>query len=102
MVNLIKMPAIEERRVTQSGSSLIMTLPKAWTEENNLKNGDIILVRANGHIEIRIKNNENVEKMNAEVLSVRNQLNHITRSDEDTTGEKRQALVSQTNENSRG
>lgn len=76
MVELIKMPAIEERRVTLSGSSLIMTLPKAWTEENNVKEGETILVRANGHLEIRKKTDENIEKMNKEVLSVRNQLNN--------------------------
>lgn len=76
MTDLIKMPVIEERRVTLSGSSLIMTLPKAWTEENNVKEGETILVRANGHLEIRKKTDENVEKMNKEVLAVRNQLNH--------------------------
>ncbi len=75
MTDLIKMPAIEERRITKSGSSLIMTLPKAWTDENNLEEGNMILVRANGHIEIRVKNEENIKKMNEEVLSVRNQLN---------------------------
>ena len=63
MTDLIKMPAIEERRVTLSGSSLIMTLPKAWTEENNVKEGETILVRANGHLEIRKKTDENIEKM---------------------------------------
>ncbi len=81
MTNLIKMPAIEERRITKSGASLIMTLPKAWTDENNLKEGDKILIRANGHIEIRIKNEENIQKMNEEVLLVRNQLN-TSRSDD--------------------
>ena len=100
MIDLIKMPAIEERRVTLSGSSLIMTLPKAWTEENNVKEGETILVRANGHLEIRKKTDENIEKMNKEVLQVRNQLNHITGLNEDTTGEKRQALVSPIDKNS--
>jgi len=76
MTDLIKMPVIEERRVTLSGSSLIMTLPKAWTEENKLKEGETILVRANGHLEIRKKTEENIKKMNEEVLSVRNQLNN--------------------------
>lgn len=77
MEQLIRMPAIEERRITKSGASLIMTLPKAWIDENNLKEGDTILVRANGHIEIRIRNDENIKKMNEEVLAVRHQLNHI-------------------------
>ena len=87
-----------------------MTLPKTWTDENNLKEGDRILVRANGHLEIRIKNDKNIERMNKEVLSVRNQLNHITniqnhlihatRTDEDQTGDKAKALVGQKDKNS--
>lgn len=76
MVELIRMPVIEERRITKSGASLIMTLPKAWVDENGLTEGETILVRANGHLEIRVKNEENIKKMNQEVLSVRNQLNH--------------------------
>jgi phosphate uptake regulator len=79
---LIKMPVIEERRVTLSGSSLIMTLPKDWIDEHNIKAGDKILIKANGHLEIRVRTDENLELMNNEVLSVRSQLaNHITRSD---------------------
>jgi len=87
MEELIRMPAIEERRITKSGASLIMTLPKAWTDENNLKEGDKILIRANGHIEVRVRNDDNIKKMNEEVLQVRNQLNnHI--SSVATDGEK--------------
>lgn len=71
---LIKMPVIEERKVTKSGASFVITLPQEWAEENQLKTGDTILVRANGHIEIRIKNEENLEMMNKEILSVRNHL----------------------------
>lgn len=75
MVDLIKMPAIEERRITKSGASLIITLPKAWVEENDLKEGQKILVRANGHLEIRTNTEENINKMNKEVLRVRKELN---------------------------
>ncbi len=76
MKDLIEMPTINERRVTVSGSSLIMTLPKSWIEENDVKPGDKILVKANGHLEVRVKNDENIKKMNAEVLRVREELNH--------------------------
>jgi len=79
---LIKMPVLEERRITKSGSSFIMTLPKEWIEEHRVKEGDRILIKANGHIEIRIKNEENIKKMNDEVLAVRNQLLHSIRTEE--------------------
>ncbi|MCH7568539.1 MAG: AbrB/MazE/SpoVT family DNA-binding domain-containing protein [Nanoarchaeota archaeon] len=88
MVELIRMPAIEERRITKSGSSLIMTLPKAWVDENELTEGETILVRANGHLEIRKKTEENIKKMNEEVLAVRNQLNHNQMSSVATEREK--------------
>jgi len=92
------MPVIEERRVTLSGSSLIMTLPKEWIEEHKIKAGDKILVKANGHIEVRVRTEENLRLMNEEVTAIRNlSTNHITRSDDDRTGKKRQALLSPTN-----
>lgn len=99
---LIKMPVLEERRVTKSGSSLIMTLPKEWIEEHGIKEGDKILVKANGHIEVRVKSEENLKLMNEEIMTIRNLSNHITRSDDDRTGETREALLSQTNKNSQG
>ncbi|MBU2616971.1 MAG: AbrB/MazE/SpoVT family DNA-binding domain-containing protein [Nanoarchaeota archaeon] len=74
------MPMLEERRVTLSGSSLIMTLPKEWIEENGIKAGDTILIKVNGHIEIRAKNNENLDIMNKEILQIRNQLSHSVQS----------------------
>lgn len=98
MTELIRMPAIEERRITLSGSSLIITLPKAWTEENKLQAGETVLVRANGHLEIRKKTEENIKKMNEEVLQVRNQLNHNMGPDDGQTGEKAKALVGQKDE----
>jgi antitoxin component of MazEF toxin-antitoxin module len=99
---LIKMPVIEERNVTMSGASFAITLPQEWVKENNIKAGDKILVKANGHIEIRVKNEDNLRLMNEEILFLRNQLSHITRSDDDQKGEKRQAQVGLKNNNSRG
>jgi len=98
---LVKMPVIEERRITKSGSSFIITLPKEWTEEHGIKEGDRILVKANGHIEIRVKSNENLKLMNEEIMAIRNlSTNHITRSDDDRTGETREAPLSLTNKKS--
>lgn len=86
MQNLIKMPVLEERRVTKSGSSFIMTLPKEWVEEQKIKEGDRILLRANGHIEIRVKSDENLKLMNQEIQDIRNSLNHTPRSDDQHKG----------------
>jgi len=95
---LMKMPVLEERRVTKSGSSFVMTLPKEWIEEHGIKEGDKILVRANGHIEVRVRTEENLQLMNDEVMAIRNlSTNHITRSDDDREGETREALLSPTN-----
>ena len=76
MAELIKMPVIEERRVTKSGSSFIITLPKEWIEENGIKEGVTVLVKANEHIEIRIKSDENLKQMNKEITAIRNQLSN--------------------------
>jgi len=97
------MPVIEERRITKSGASLIMTLPKEWTVEHNIKEGDFVLVKANGHIEIRVRNEENLTMMNKEVMHVRTELSHhITRLNDDQMGEKRQAQSSPMNNKSQG
>lgn len=98
MAELIKMPVIEERKVTKSGSSFVVTLPQAWAEENNLKGGEMILVKANGYVEIRVKNDDNIKKMNEEVRAIRSQLaNHNLRSDDDQTGDKAKAQSSPKN-----
>ncbi len=79
-MELIKMPVLEERRITLSGSSFIMTLPKEWIEENNIKAGDTVLVKANGHIEVRVKSQDNLEQMNKEIVLVRDQLSNSSQS----------------------
>lgn len=77
---LVKMPVIEERRVTLSGASLVMTLPKEWCEEHEIKGGDKILVKANGRLEVMVKSDDNIKLMNQEVMAVRNQLAHTQTS----------------------
>ncbi len=54
-----------------------MTLPKEWIEEHEIKEGDRILVKANGHIEVRVKSDENLELMNKEIMEIRNHLSHM-------------------------
>lgn len=76
-MELIKLPIIEERKIVQSGSSLVMSLPKAWLEENGLTAGEPVLIRANGNLEIMRKTKENIAKLNKEVEEVRNHLNHV-------------------------
>ena len=87
-MELIKMPVIEERRVTLSGSSFVMTLPKEWVEEQGIKEGDKILIKANGHLEIRVKNEDNLKLMNKDILFLRNQLAHHTQTSSIATDRK--------------
>ena len=91
-------PTIEERKLVKSGASIVITLPKKWLEENKLDAGSEVIVVANGDLQILTSNKENVERLNEKIAKMRSQFtNHITRSDDDKMGEKRQAQSSPKN-----
>jgi hypothetical protein len=61
-------PKIEKRKLMTSGSSVVLTVPKEWLDENKLKAGEEVIMVMNGHLEFRKITEENVGK-------IRNQLN---------------------------
>jgi len=99
-------PSVEEKKLLKVGSSVVITLPQEWLKENNVGAGDKVIMSVNGNIEI-MRNDENkIKELNEKIMKLRdywnqdNTSNHIPRSDDDRTGETREASVSQTNNNS--
>ena len=78
---------VEKRKLMASGSAIVLTVPKEWIDENNLKAGEEVIMVMNGSLNFMIPTDENMKK-------IRNHLVHATRPDEDRTGETREALVS--------
>lgn len=89
------MPLIERRKLTKSGTAIVLRVPPDWMRENGLKDGDDVMMVANGDLVFKKITPENIE-------AIRNQLDNITltRSDDDQNGEKRQAVSSPMNKNS--
>ena len=67
MVQIV--PMIERKKLTASGTSVVITVPKNWLNENDLQAGDEILMVANGDLTFMKMTPENVMK-------IRNQLTH--------------------------
>lgn len=78
---------VEKRKLTSSGSSIVLTVPKEWIEENNLGAGQEVIMVMNGSLNFMPVTDDNMRK-------IRNQLIHATRPDEDRKGETREAPVS--------
>ena len=80
-----EVPIVEKRRLVASGASVILVVPKQWLAENELQAGNDVLMVANGDLTFKKLTKENVDK-------IKNQLsNHTSRSDDDRTGETREA-----------
>jgi antitoxin component of MazEF toxin-antitoxin module len=79
-------PTIEERKLVASGASIVITLPKKWLEENNLKAGSEVIVVANGDLQIFNKNKENVERINHKIDTLRSKLSSNNHTDLTTSG----------------
>ncbi len=73
-------PIVEKRNLVKSGASIVLTLPKKWLEENDLKAGSEIIVVANGDLQILKSNKENTERLNEKISEIRNQLSHSGQS----------------------
>lgn len=85
-MNEIKnIPKVERRKLTASGSSIILTVPKDWLDENRLKAGQEIMMVMNGDLRFMPITEENITK-------IRKQLNYnptgsvITESSKSTIG----------------
>lgn len=88
-------PLIERRKLTKSGTATVIRVPQDWMKENGLKEGDEVIMVANGDLVFKKITPKNVE-------AIRNQLSHnitLTRSDDDQIGEKRQAESNPMNNN---
>ena len=79
---LKNIPIVEKRNLVKSGASVVLTLPKKWLEENDLKAGDEIIVVANGDIQVLKSNNENVERLNKKISNIRTQFNQEVKTEE--------------------
>ena len=78
-------PTIEERKLVASGSSIVITLPKKWLEENKLIAGSEVIVVANGDLQILNKNKENVERINHKIDTLRSKLSSNNHKDPTTS-----------------
>ena len=77
---------VGKRKLMASGASIVLTAPKEWTDENNLKAGDEVIMVMNGSLNFMLPTEENMKK-------IRNHLVHATRPDEDETGEAGQSPI---------
>lgn len=84
-------PLIERRKLTRSGTAVVIRVPQDWMKENGLKEGDDVIMVANGDLVFKKITPQNIE-------AIRSQLT-LTRSDDDQMGEKRQAQSSPMNNN---
>ena len=57
------MPIFVERSLFKTGDSLAVTLPKAWTKYFQLKAGDQVEIVANDELVIRVKKEEEKQKV---------------------------------------
>ena len=57
------MPIFVERSLFKTGDSLAVTLPKAWTKYFQLKAGDQVEIVANNELVIRVKREEEKQKV---------------------------------------
>lgn len=64
-------PIIEKRKLVASGASIVLSLPRKWIEENGLKIGDEVIVVANGDLQLMKNNQENVERINDKISTMR-------------------------------
>ena len=57
------MPVFVERSLFKIGESLAVTLPKAWTRDLQLKAGDRVEIVVNDELVIRVKKEEEKQKV---------------------------------------
>jgi len=91
---------LETRKLMKSGTSTVVTIPTEWLKEHGLEAGQEVLMLANGDLHFMTLTKDNVDRVNKEITNLRKELAHnitLTRSDDDRTGETREALVSPTN-----
>ncbi len=69
----IQTPIVKRGKLVVSGASLVVTLPKEWIQEHDLKAGEEVMIVSNGDIRIMKITEENAEK-------IRNQLSHSSQS----------------------
>ena len=62
-------PLIERRKLVQSGTSVVLSIPKEWLQENGLKVGDEVIMVSNGDLKFMKINKKNVDE-------IRNKLSH--------------------------
>ena len=63
-------PLIERRKLVNSGTSVVLSIPKEWLQENGLKAGDEVIMVANGDLKFMKINKKNVDE-------IRNKLAHF-------------------------
>lgn len=76
-------PLIERRKLTRSGTSVVLRVPQDWMKENGLKEGDDVIMVANGDLVFKKINPENIEAIRQKLVPIT-----LTRSDDDQIGEK--------------
>ena len=66
-------PKIERRKLSTSGGSVVLTVPREWMEEHQLSVGDDVLMVANGDLMFTTITDEKIkslkEKLNLNSIS---------------------------------
>ena len=75
-IDIKNMPTFEKRKLVRSGASFVVSLPRKWLEEHGLAEGGDIIVKANGELKIEVANEENINKMNEQIETIRDNLNN--------------------------
>tara|TARA_Y100000034_G_C6817787_1_gene368068 strand:+ start:466 stop:672 length:207 start_codon:yes stop_codon:yes gene_type:complete len=61
-------PRIEKRKLIISGNSVVLTVPKDWLIENELKAGDNVLMIANGDLTFSKIDQEKIENLRKRLI----------------------------------
>ena len=58
---------VEKRKLMASGASIVLTAPKEWTDENNLKAGEEVIMVMNGSLNFMLSTEENMKKIRTQL-----------------------------------
>lgn len=63
-------PFVDRRKLIASGTSIVLTIPKTWLEEQGLEAGDEVLMVANGNILIQKITQESVQQVRRQLQNL--------------------------------
>lgn len=65
--NTNSVPKVEKRKLMTSGTSIVLTVPKDWLEENKLEAGQEVIMVMNGKLTFMPITEENVKSIRTQL-----------------------------------